>query len=125
MPVISSGCELDVDRGPNWLFVKVKPLDEDDTEIPALADQLWSLLDQAFTYRLVLEMDEVRMLPSQLIGQLVLLHKRICLRGGMMRLSGLSAGNQQVLQTCRLADRFPAYRNRVEAVMGTSPCKPR
>jgi len=124
MPTIQAGCELDVDRGPNWLFVKVgSPGDEAD--ILCLADQLWALLDRALTYRLVLEMDEIDVLRSLLIGQLVLLQKRIRRHGGMLRLSGVSADNRQVIERCSMADRFPAYRNRVEAVMGASGPKPR
>ena len=47
MPTIQAGCELDVDRGPNWLFVKIgSPGDEAD--ILCLADQVWALLDRAF-----------------------------------------------------------------------------
>ena len=129
MPTIQAGCELDVDRGPNWLFVKIRSpgvrVSNDEADILCLADQVWALLDRALTYRLVLEMDEIDVLRSLLIGQLVLLQKRIRRHGGMLRLSGVSADNRQVIESCSMADRFPAYRNRVEAVMGASGPKPR
>ncbi len=124
MQAIQAGCDLNVDRGPNWLFVKVGSIG-DEADILCLADQLWSLLDRALTYRLVLEMDEIDILRSLLIGQLVLLQKRIHQHGGMLRISGLSADNWQVIERCSMASRFPAYRDRVEAVMGAPRPKPR
>jgi len=125
MLVTTSECELEVDRGPNLLFVRVRISNDDIPEIPDLASRIWSLLEQHFTYRLVLELDEIKVLPSQLIGQLVLLQKRICTHDGVLRLSGLSAANREVLKSCRFGGRFPTYANRVEAVMGCCPQKPR
>ena len=57
MPVIAHDWELDVERGPNWLLVKVRtPLGKPWEMLP-LADTLRSLLEGHFTYRLVLELD--------------------------------------------------------------------
>jgi len=123
MLVTAPGYTLDVDRGPDWLFVKIGNLEEDGSEVHDLAGRLWSLLDRHFTYRLVLELEEVQVLRSALIGQLVMLHKRVCVHGGMVRLCGLSASNQEALHTCRLDDRFRPYGNRVEAVMASCPRK--
>jgi hypothetical protein len=55
----------------------------------------------------------------------VRLHKRVTTQGGMVRLCGLSEASQDVLRISRLADRFPAYRNRTDAVMGYRPQQPR
>jgi anti-anti-sigma factor len=125
MLAVAPGWELDVERGPGWLLVKIKSLDRSSEE-PPLADVLWGLLETHFTYRLVLELDQVRMLDSHLIGQLVQLYRQIRHHGGVMRLCGLSAYNLDVLRTCRLQDRFLPYRDREEAVMGCSrPRQPR
>ena len=59
MLTVASGCTLDVERGPDWLLVRIRNLDRAEPETP-LAEQLWALLEQHFTYRLVLELDEVR-----------------------------------------------------------------
>ena len=48
--------------------------------MPNLADEVWSLLNQSFTRRLVLELNEVPFLHSYFIGQLVLLGKQIARR---------------------------------------------
>jgi len=117
MLVSFRSCEFEVDRGPNCLLVKIKGLD-DSAATPPLARKLWSLLEQHFTYRLVLEMDEVDLLDSHLIGQLLALGKRIEDRDGILRLCGLSEHNRQVLETCHLSSRFLSYRDREDAIMG-------
>jgi anti-anti-sigma factor len=125
MVQIAHGWELDVDRGPDWLFVRPHSLPRDAAEMPPLAEQIWSLLEQNFTHRLVLELDRISYLQSYLVGQLVWLHKRIHTHGGLMRICGMSEENQDVLHQCRLDDRFPRYLNREAAVMGYRPIQPR
>ena len=124
MLALAPGWEMDVDRGPGWLLVKLRSPDPDACDAPPLADELWSLLSRHFVYRLALELDEVELLHSHLLGQLVLLDKRVRERGGMMRLCGLSSFNQRVLRLHGLDVRFPLYDDREEAVMGSSH-KPR
>jgi hypothetical protein len=125
MPAIATGWELEVHRGPGWLLVKPSCPSEDLVEHAPLADQVWSLLECHFVYRLVLELDDVRIVDSHLIGQMLALHRRIRSRGGVMRVCGLSSFNQKVLRMHGLIDRFPAYGDLREAVMGSGPCKPR
>lgn len=121
---IAPGWKLELDRGPGWLLVKLKGPDGDASETPPLADEIWSLLERHFVYRLVLELDEIDLLHSYLLGQLVLLDKRVREHDGIMRLCGLSSFNRQVLRTHGLNVRFPIYDDLEEAVMGGSR-KPR
>lgn len=116
---------VEIDRGPDWLFIRLRPPQGADAGEFPLAETIWEKLEQSFCHRVVLELNEVTFLRSWLVGELVKLHKRLVGRGGMMRLCGLSAANQDVLRTCRLADRFPAYRNRTDAIMGHRPTQPR
>jgi anti-anti-sigma factor len=116
---------VEIDRGPDWLFIRLRPpAGPDAGEVP-LAEMIWQRLEQSFCHRVVLELDDVRMLRSWMIGELVKLHKRLTATGGMMRLCGLSETNQEALRACRLDSRFPAYRNRTDAVMGHRPPQPR
>ena len=124
MPGIAPGWELELDRGPDWLLVRLKSPEADASDTPPLAAELWSLLERHFVYRLVLELDEISLLQSYLLGQLVVLDKRVREHGGLMRLCGLSSFNQQVLRSHGLDVRFPTYGDVVEAVMG-GVCKPR
>ena len=125
MLAISSGWELQVERGPDWLIVKIQSMDASG-ENPPLAELIWALMQQHLTHRLVLELDRVPVLNSFFIGQLIQLYRKIYEHDGVMRLCGLSAYNRRVLHTCRLDDRFQPYQNRQEAVMGHSrPTQPR
>ncbi len=111
-----------VDRGPDWLFVRLHPdLDNLDT----VADRLWAQLNQHFIHRLVLEMDDVPFLPSRLIGQLVMLQKRVLQHDGALRLCGLSDSCFQALHVCRLDQVLPNYESRQQAVCGCKAPRPR
>jgi anti-anti-sigma factor len=126
MLTIAPGCTFDVERGPDWLLVRVRNLDWAELETLPLAEQLWSLLEQHFTYRLVLELDEVRLLNSYLIGQLIQLFQRIEEHDGVLRLCGLSPDNCEVLHACRLDEQLLPYQDRREAVTGGQhPGQPR
>jgi anti-anti-sigma regulatory factor len=125
MTALVEGWALKVERGPDCLFVHLECAPDASCDFSNLADQVWALLEQHFVYRLVLELDGLPLLRSQLIGQLVLLHKRLAQQGGMMRICGLSARNQQALRTSRLEPRFPQYRDREDAVLGGRPAQPR
>ena len=118
MLAVNAGCELDVHRGPDWLMVRVRGLEVDPENRPLLAEQVWALAERHFTYRIVLELDQVKVLNSYLIGQLILLYKHILEHDGVLRLCGLSPYNRRVLHGCALNDRFPAYENREDAVLG-------
>ena len=125
MPATVIEWELDVQRGPGWLLVRPTSPSPDIADRYPLADEIWSLLERHFVYRLALELEQVPKLNSHLIGQLLLLHRRIRDRDGLLRLCGLSEYNQRVLKMHGLLDRFPAYDSLEEAVLGASPAKPR
>jgi anti-anti-sigma factor len=126
MQTVAPGCELDVERGPDWLLVRVRNFGSMGSGSPALAEHLWHLLEQHFTYRLVLELDGVEELDSGFIEQLIQLHQWIREHDGVMRLCGLSAQNCRVLHACRLDERLLPYEDREEAVMGCHhPGRPR
>ena len=122
---VASDWRLDVDRGPDWLFIRVRPPEEGMYDAVPLAEQVWAVLRQHFVYRVVLELDEIKLLHSHLVGQLVLLMKRVHSHGGLMRISGLSPRNQDVLHSCRLDNNLPTFDNRTEAVKGVHAQRPR
>jgi len=116
---------MDVERGPDWLFVRLHGDEEGVADESDLADQLLSLMEREFTHRLVLELDDVELLHSRLMGQLVRLHKRICMEGGLLRLCGLSPQNLRALQATRLEQCLPLYSDRSDAVMARQRIRPR
>jgi anti-anti-sigma factor len=124
MVELAVGWDLEVERGPDWLFVKIDRAKQCH-ETPQLAEKVWELMQQQFRSRVVLEMDGLPTISSYVIGQLVLLHKRVTTQGGLIRLCGLSQGAYEVLEIAQLADRFPRYRDRTEAIRGHRPLQPR
>ena len=125
MVQIAAGWSFEVDRGPDWVFVKLREDDEVSTPQPPLAETLYEVLHRHFAHRLVVELDGVMTLRSYVLGQLVLLHKRVHTEGGIMRLCGLSDQNQRVLRAMRLDGRLPSFQDRAEAVLGHRPKQPR
>lgn len=118
MRTLAPGWHVNVERGPDWLLLSLHCDEPSFANIPDLAELIWPVLEQHFTYRVVLRVEELQILPSALIGQLVMLHKRVVSRGGTMRLCGLSDANQSVLRLARLDDRFPQYATLEEAIRG-------
>jgi hypothetical protein len=83
-----------------------------------VADELWALMSRHFTYRLVLEMDELGTLPGGMPEQLAELRKRVAERGGSLRLCGLSHDCEAELSESKLAKALPNHRDRAAAVWG-------
>lgn len=106
---------IDVDRGPDWLFVRLHPSKNEPADV---AERLWSVADRHFIYRIVLEMDDVDIMPSRLMGQLVMLHKRVLNHDGALRLCGVSSDCWESLHVCRLDQALPTFENRDDAVRG-------
>ena len=119
--LLREGLLRDVERGPDWLLVKLAG-PADDAEWAGLADTLSSLSSQHFTYRFVLDCDELTLIDSALIGQLLVVERRMRQQGGLLRLCGLSAASQQALHQCRLDGRLPHFANRTQAILGHREC---
>lgn len=124
--LVRSDWDFEVERGPDWLFVRPHRVSTSAGGAPAFEEAVWALLEQHFSHRLVLEMGDMDALDSHLVGQLLRLYKRVHSHGGMMRVCELSESSEEVLHACCLDSQFPRYRNREEAVMGQShPRQPR
>jgi anti-anti-sigma regulatory factor len=120
------GWDLRLERGPEWLFVRPRPSGEQDASVPSLAEQVWSLLEQNLTYRVVLDLNEIDGLNSLLIEQLLWLHQRAVAHDGLMRICGLSPANQQLLAEAGLEGIFGHFADCEAAVMGRDrPLQPR
>jgi len=113
---IAQGWELDVDRRNEWLLVRVRRTRQDAVHDPPLAEEAWRLLQQHRLCQVIVELDQLEVLTSFLIGQLILLQKRICVSSGALRLCGLSPLNLQAIHLCCLDEHLPHFRNREEAL---------
>ncbi|HEX7447161.1 MAG TPA: STAS domain-containing protein [Pirellulales bacterium] len=98
---------------------------EDCIDDASLADGIWSVIEQHFTYRVVVECDQLGRFTSAMIAQLLTLNRRIRGHGGTLRLCGLSDDNQETLRQCRIDGFFPRFSDRSQAVLGNRPLQPR
>ena len=112
------GLKLSVDRGPNWLFVKLRPKRHFADEVPQIADNLWSIASRHFIYRLVLELEELDLMPPDMIEQLVMLQERLAQCGGALRICGLSTECDDAMRDSQLDAALPNYATRQAAVLG-------
>lgn len=118
MLTIAPGVELDVQRGPNWLLVRIDSLDADRCDSIPLADDIWEMLQRHFTWRLVLDLGRAPSLNRHLINELLDLQRRIAAQGGVLRVCGVSARDARMLASLRLDDRLTPYSSWEEAVRG-------
>jgi hypothetical protein len=117
---------LDVERGPNWLFVRVRKCRLGDPEAISLAQRVSSALDQHFIYRVVLELEEAALPCDRLIEELRVLDQWIQDHHGVLRLCGLPSQYTRRFHRAHLTNQFPLYHDREEAVWGgPHHCPPR
>lgn len=117
--IMATTCELlrlSVERGPNWLFLRLHPSKSKNYE--TLADQLWAVLSCHFIYRVVLELDEFKTLPPVMVDQLAELQSRIADRGGWLRLCGTTEAAQRAVEDAGLDDLLRSHTCRAYAVAG-------
>jgi anti-anti-sigma regulatory factor len=123
MLATAAGYELDVDRGPDWLWIRIRSVEAGSFPPTSLAEEVKELVEKHFIYRVVLELHRVPELSSQLIGELVQLNRYILKHDGVLRVCGLSAEGRAMLDICGLDDLCLEYATREEAVVGS--CAPR
>ena len=114
------GLELNVDRGPNWLFVKLRSREPSRAQMPQIADKIWSIATRHFVYRLVLELDDLEELPNGMMGQLVVLQERLAQCGGALRICGLSPECEEKLHDCQIDSALQNHPSREKAVMASA-----
>ncbi len=112
------GFKLSIDRGPNWLFVKLRPNKHFAADIVHVADELYAIASRHFTYRLVLELEELRQMPVDLVDQLVILQERLLQSDGSLRICGLSADCARKLREAHLDAAIPNFATRQAALLG-------
>ncbi len=113
------GLELQVDRGPNWLFVKLRTKKKLPRVVPHLSGELWSIASRHFIYRLVVELDELDEMPQAWTDQLVELQSHLADCGGALRICGLSPECEEALACSQADTTLMNHASRAAAVLGT------
>jgi anti-anti-sigma regulatory factor len=122
MLALTAGYEFDVDRGPDWLWIRIRCLQAGSSPAGSLAEEIKEIVENHFIYRVVLELHRVPELSSPLIGELMQLDRYILAHDGVLRVCGLSPEGRAMLEICGLDDLCLAYETREEAVLGS--CMP-
>lgn len=106
-----------IDRGPNWLFVRLPELKTGATT-EHLVDEMWEICSRHFTYRLVVELDDQKEMPKQLAAQLDELRTKLHAQGGALRLCGGNPKCEQTLSGAHFALPLRSHASRSAAVQG-------
>ena len=122
---LAQGWSVAVDRGPDWLFVTLQCNDPARSEPTELAENLWELGQCHLVNRIVLDLHQLPVLSSALLGQLALLSKRMHNTQGVLRLCGVPASGEELIRTATMERLFPCYADRDSAVRGERPRQPR
>ena len=113
-----------VERGPNWLFVRVSKdafkKRKSSHSSKTLIEQLWELSSKHFTYRLVLELQDVDEIDEQSVDDLRKLRLRLTEQGGALRLCGMPSGCSKKLRKAAQKSHLDDHESRHEAVCGDS-----
>ena len=120
MLATTAGCEFDVERGPDSLWIRIRGIEPGSAHPSEIAEELLELADKHFIYRIVLDLHHVAKLEEDLIGHLEKVQQHVQGHDGFLRLCGLSAGNRKALQRFGLDDLCLAYDTREEAMFGGS-----
>jgi hypothetical protein len=113
------GLDINVDRGPNWLFVKLRNKRAPLANGPQIADRLWSIASRHFIYRLVVELDELDEWPTGWMDELTQLQERLVDCGGALRICGLSRSCEETLHGRQFESTLTNHPSRADAVMGS------
>lgn len=110
-----SGWSISAESERDWLYLRVSPHPQQGADDTQFADAILSVATRQGSHRLIIELVDGLMLTSLLAGQLVVLHKRVHLQGGSLRLCSLSNFNRDVLRLMGVMDRFQAFPSRESA----------
>jgi anti-anti-sigma factor len=93
--------------------------DSDTQPVPGkIAESLWNLMRVHGTNRLVLELDQVRLMRSAFLSELLTLRRTISDNDGVLRVWGLTEENRRTTTIARIDRVIPLYNTRNEAVRG-------
>jgi anti-anti-sigma regulatory factor len=128
MLALAAGYEFVVDRGPDWLWIRVRKAATAANVTASLAEEVKELIETHFIHRVVLQLDSLPklsgnvVLSSMLIDELIQVNQYIHAHDGVLRLCGLCDENRKMLEVCGLDDLCLAYHTRDEAICGS--CDP-
>lgn len=116
MHEFARGWGTELEHLTDWLVIRLFTHGDDRASEPPLADALFKVAETQQRFRVIVEPEPGLHFRSWFVGELITLHKRLHLRGGALRLAGVTDGNHEVIRLMRLTDRIPVFPNRDAAV---------
>lgn len=107
---------MTVDRGPDWVFLRLDPAASPPEDDRPLAERLWEVAQTHGAHRVVVEFDHIPSIDSSLIEAITVLSLRVHDAGGLLRVCGLSEAALARLRSSVRADQVPHFESRFEAV---------
>ena len=123
---LAPGWKTELDRGPDWLFVRLYGPNGEEADATGMAESLCMMMQQELKGRLLLELEHLYDMPQDFVDELVLLRAELERQGGVLRLCGMAIEHEAVLQQNDPTLHHTHYRDREEAILGFyRPGKPR
>jgi hypothetical protein len=104
------GAMVEVERGPDWLFVQV------GDPCGGLTESVWETIREHGASRVVLELDRVERVDEALGEVIATIGTRVRDAGGLIRICGLSPAKLSQLRSVAVATCVPHFDSRGEAV---------
>lgn len=111
-----AGVALEVERGPDWLFVRVAGGPTGGSA--DLTASVWETIREHGASRVVLELDHIDMIDEALGGVIGELGTRVRDAGGLIRICGLTEPKLTRLRRVAAAASVPHFDTRGDAVGG-------
>jgi hypothetical protein len=109
--------DVGLERGPDWLFVRLIPPDRERPRRGGdLGTGLWTVAREHGMNRIVVELDGLERIEERLIDALETLARLVGRDGGLLRVCGLVGDNLDRYESCRVAEHLPHFSCRCEAV---------
>lgn len=109
-----------IDQAGDWRVVRFHQPQDGATVVYDLADALWRQLGAPPPTKILIEMDDIHFLSSSVMGELVRLHKRLAVSGGLLHLCNLRPECREALHITRLDRVLPTFDSRDEALRSTA-----
>jgi len=90
----------------------------DRTQSDKIGDELLRLVEDQGKKKILVDFDGVDYLSSAVLGKLIALHKRLAMKKGELKLSGIKASILEVFEITKLDKVFDIYSDEESAVAG-------
>lgn len=119
----AGGWEVAVERGPDWLFLRVER-DGSPARGRPLAEHLLDMIRVNHAHRVVVELNGADRIDDTLIDAIAVIGSRVRDNGGLIRVCGLSDGDVRRLRSSEQAGDIPHFESRSAAVGPRSGAMP-